>query len=134
MKGRAVGHNFERGPPKDHPCQVWFNLVQRFQRRRFKCESVKRQINVTITTKFFYWLKLARWFNDCYYVYLSQVTSHIFSNKLLWERTYLTGTLRKNRPMSQLIKNALFGMYCSILVFPFVPTRYLSADHSRRVL
>ena len=23
-----------------HPCQVWFNLVQGFQRRRFKCESL----------------------------------------------------------------------------------------------
>ena len=37
MEGGAVGHNFERDPPKDHPCQVWFNLVQRFQ-RRFKCD------------------------------------------------------------------------------------------------
>ena len=27
MEGGAVGHNFER----DHPCQVWFNLVQRFR-------------------------------------------------------------------------------------------------------
>ena len=24
MDGRAVGHNFERDPPKDHPCQIWF--------------------------------------------------------------------------------------------------------------
>ena len=31
MEGRAVGHNFERDPPRDHPCQVWFNLVQRFR-------------------------------------------------------------------------------------------------------
>jgi hypothetical protein len=23
MEGGAVGHNFERDPPKDHPCQVW---------------------------------------------------------------------------------------------------------------
>jgi hypothetical protein len=38
----AVGYNFERDPPRDHPCQVWFNLVQRFQRRRFKCESLAR--------------------------------------------------------------------------------------------
>jgi hypothetical protein len=38
MEGGAVGHNFEREPPRDHPCQVWFNLVQRFQRRRFKCD------------------------------------------------------------------------------------------------
>ena len=41
MEGRAVGHNFERDPPRDHPCQVWFNLVQGFQRRRFKCESLR---------------------------------------------------------------------------------------------
>ena len=27
----ADGHNFERDPPRDHPCQVWFNLVQRFR-------------------------------------------------------------------------------------------------------
>jgi hypothetical protein len=40
MEGRAVGHNFERDPPKDHPCQVWFNSVQGFQ-RRFKCESLQ---------------------------------------------------------------------------------------------
>ena len=41
MEGGAVGHNFERDPPKDHPCQVWFNSVQGFQRRRFKCESLR---------------------------------------------------------------------------------------------
>jgi hypothetical protein len=38
MEGGAVGHNFERDPTRDHPCQVWINLVQRFQRRRFKCD------------------------------------------------------------------------------------------------
>ena len=37
MKGGAVGHNFERGTPRDHPCQAWFNLVHRFQRRKFIC-------------------------------------------------------------------------------------------------
>ena len=42
MEGGAVGHNFERDPPKDHPCQAWFNLVQGFQRRRSKCESLRR--------------------------------------------------------------------------------------------
>jgi hypothetical protein len=25
MEGRAVGHNFERDPLRDHPCQVWFS-------------------------------------------------------------------------------------------------------------
>ena len=33
--GRVCLTQFWKGPwPKDHPCQVWFNLVQRFQRRR----------------------------------------------------------------------------------------------------
>ena len=26
----------------NHPCQVWFNLVQRFQRRRFKCDLLSK--------------------------------------------------------------------------------------------
>jgi hypothetical protein len=39
MEDGAVGHNFERHPPWDHPCQVWLNSVQGFQRRRFKYES-----------------------------------------------------------------------------------------------
>jgi hypothetical protein len=42
MEGGAVGHKFEREPPRDHPCQVWFNLVQRFQRRRFKCDLLSK--------------------------------------------------------------------------------------------
>ena len=40
-----VGHNFERDPHKDHPYQVWFNLVRGFQRRRFKCESLRRTMD-----------------------------------------------------------------------------------------
>jgi hypothetical protein len=28
--------------PRDHPCQVWFNLVQQFQRRRFKCDLLSK--------------------------------------------------------------------------------------------
>ena len=42
MESGAVGHNFEKDPSRDHPCQVRFNLVQRFQRRSFKCESLRR--------------------------------------------------------------------------------------------
>jgi hypothetical protein len=42
MEGGAVGHNFERDPPRDNPCQIWFNLVQRFQRRKFKCDLLSR--------------------------------------------------------------------------------------------
>jgi hypothetical protein len=42
MESGAVGHNFDRDPPRDHPCQVWFNLVQRLQRRRFKCDLLSK--------------------------------------------------------------------------------------------
>jgi hypothetical protein len=38
MEGGTVGHNCERDPP----CQVWFNLVQRFQRKRFKCDLLSK--------------------------------------------------------------------------------------------
>jgi hypothetical protein len=38
MEGKTVGHNIERGPPKDQPSQICFNLVKQFQRRRFKCD------------------------------------------------------------------------------------------------
>jgi hypothetical protein len=41
-KSGAVGHNFEIGLPKDYPSQIWFNLVQRFQRRRFKCDLLSK--------------------------------------------------------------------------------------------
>jgi hypothetical protein len=42
MEGGVVGHNFERDPPRSHPFQVWFNLVQQFQRRRFKCDLLSK--------------------------------------------------------------------------------------------
>jgi hypothetical protein len=32
----------ERDPPRHHPCQVWFNLFQWFQRRRFKCDLLSK--------------------------------------------------------------------------------------------
>ena len=35
-----TGHNFERGPSKDHSTKVWLQLVQWFQRRRLKCEML----------------------------------------------------------------------------------------------
>jgi hypothetical protein len=38
MEGGTVGHNCERDPP----CQVWFNLVQRVQRKRFKCDLLSK--------------------------------------------------------------------------------------------
>jgi hypothetical protein len=48
MEGGAVGHNFERNLPKDHPCQVWFNLVLWSQRKRFKCENLQCKTPIDI--------------------------------------------------------------------------------------
>ena len=38
----GLSDTIERGPPKDHPSQISFNLVQRFQRRRFKCDLLSK--------------------------------------------------------------------------------------------
>jgi hypothetical protein len=37
-----TGHNFGRGPSKDHSTKVWLQLAQWFLRRRLKCESLRR--------------------------------------------------------------------------------------------
>jgi hypothetical protein len=42
MEGSAVGHNIEKGPPKDHPSQICFILDQQFQRRRFKYDLLSK--------------------------------------------------------------------------------------------
>jgi hypothetical protein len=42
MESGAVGHNFEMGLPKNYASQIWFNLVQRFQRRRFECDLLSK--------------------------------------------------------------------------------------------
>jgi hypothetical protein len=39
-RAALFGHNIEKGPPKDHPSQICFNLVQWFQtknRNFFNC-------------------------------------------------------------------------------------------------
>ena len=45
MEGGAVGHNYEMGLPRDYPSQIWFNLVQRFQ-RRFKYDFYQNMPNL----------------------------------------------------------------------------------------
>jgi hypothetical protein len=42
MEGGAVRHNFEMGLPKNYPREIWFNLVQGFQRRIFKCDLLSK--------------------------------------------------------------------------------------------
>ena len=41
MEGGAVGHNFEMGLHKEYPTRFGgCNLIQRFQRKRFKCDLI----------------------------------------------------------------------------------------------
>jgi hypothetical protein len=42
MESGAVGNIFEMGLHKDYPSQIWFNLVERFQRRRFECDFLSK--------------------------------------------------------------------------------------------
>jgi hypothetical protein len=35
-----TGHNFGRGPSKDHSTKVWLQLAQWFLKRRLKCEML----------------------------------------------------------------------------------------------
>jgi hypothetical protein len=52
MEGGAVKHNFEMGLPKDYPSQIWFNLVQWFQRKRFKCDLLSKYLHNRLKEKF----------------------------------------------------------------------------------
>ena len=42
MESGTVGHNFEMGLRKNYPSQIWFNLVQRLQRKRFECDLLSK--------------------------------------------------------------------------------------------
>ena len=42
MEDGTVERNFETDPPKDHFCQDWFDLVEQFQRKRFKCDLLSK--------------------------------------------------------------------------------------------
>ena len=57
-------HKYGRGPSSEHFWQVWLKSVQRFQRRRFKCESLRH------TTDAKWWQKLTwpltRWAKKAY--------------------------------------------------------------------
>ena len=88
---KAVRHNFERDPPKDHPCQVWFNLFQGFQRRRFKCESLRRT-----TTDAKWWQKLtwplARWAKNGFPHWWCGISISLYHLTDLWKK-YIKSTL-----------------------------------------
>jgi hypothetical protein len=40
LEGGITGHNFGRGPSKDHSTKVWLQLAQWFLRRWLKCEML----------------------------------------------------------------------------------------------
>jgi hypothetical protein len=86
MEDGAVGHNFERDPISDHRCQVLLNLVQRFLRRRFKCDLYQ---NIKMNSNF-----------NCSYMAMSSLTyipgffceifsARIFRLGILWEKNHI---------------------------------------------
>ena len=61
ISNQHLKHKYGRGPSSEHFWQVWLKSVQRFQRRRFKCEK----LTDGRTTDAYPWQKLtwpmARW-------------------------------------------------------------------------
>ena len=47
----APKHKYGRGPSSEHFWQVWLKSVQRFQRRRFKCEKLTDERTVGRTDR-----------------------------------------------------------------------------------
>jgi hypothetical protein len=47
MEAGSTGHNFGRGPSKDHSTKVWSKLAQWFLRRRLKCERFTQTTTTT---------------------------------------------------------------------------------------
>ena len=39
MEGGVVGHNFERDPARDHPCQVWHKRHVTKKKRKHKGQA-----------------------------------------------------------------------------------------------
>jgi hypothetical protein len=39
LEAEITGHNFGRGPSKDHSTKIWSKLAQWFLRKRLKCEK-----------------------------------------------------------------------------------------------
>jgi hypothetical protein len=68
MEGGAVGHNFEMGLPKDYPCQVWFNLVQRFQNIKKEYKFLQLSIAALLS------IKMSSNFS-CSYMTMSRLTN-----------------------------------------------------------
>ena len=112
MEGGAVGHNFERDPPRDHPCQVRFNLAQRFQRIRFKCESLRR------TTDAKWWQKLtwpsARWAKNVHFIHKCWYWNYMY--RFLWYGGNITGNEREEYGNYWLNR----WQYCSTLMPPLI--------------
>ena len=83
-------HKSGRGPSNEHFWQVWLKSVQRFQRRRFKCEK----LTDGRTTDAYPWQKLtwpmARWAKNTiqitenqYFVYFKDVLTELFQFNVL---------------------------------------------------
>jgi hypothetical protein len=83
MEGGAVGHNFERDPPRDHPCQVWFNLAGRLTYiLKFFCEMFLSTDLYWLYKLEIFWLKIT--FKSSQLKLLNQIKTNLAGMVLVW--------------------------------------------------
>jgi hypothetical protein len=81
-----TGHNFGRGPSKDHSTKVWLQLAQWFLRRRFLCEfpigsyvklsSAVGEILVEgPNRRTYFWKRTIQWLFHQHFVLIEQMVS-----------------------------------------------------------
>ena len=81
-----TGHNFGRGPSKDHSTKVWLQLAQWFLRRRFLCEfpigsyvklsSAVREILIEGPNRqTYFWKRTIQWLFHQHFVLIEQMVS-----------------------------------------------------------
>jgi hypothetical protein len=81
-----TGHNFGRGPSKDHSTKVWLQLAQWFLRRRFLCEfPIGSYIKISSAVGFIliegpnrrthFWKRTIQWLFHQNFVLIEQMVS-----------------------------------------------------------
>ena len=86
LKVRITGHNFGKGPHKDHSTKVWLQLAQWFLRRRFLCvfpigSNVKLSSAVGVilvelpNRRTLFWTRTIQWLFHQHFFLIEQMVS-----------------------------------------------------------
>jgi hypothetical protein len=82
-----TGHNFGRGPSKDHSTKVWFKLAQWLQRSWLKCEKLTDgRTDDRRRTPRFMWAKKDKWHNwsKLYYSWIKLTLITMYKSSFLY--------------------------------------------------